>query len=584
MQSLELLAPAKNLVCGKAAIDHGADAVYIGPPAFGARAAAGNSIADIAELCTYAHLYGAKVYATVNTLLHDEELPQALKLIEELAEAKVDAILIQDMRLLNLKSQLSPPISFHASTQCDNRTIQHVKWLYDHGFKRAVLARELSIQEIKAVNQAVPQMELEVFVHGALCVCYSGRCYASEYCYGRSANRGECAQVCRMKFDLLDANGTEIIHQRHLLSLRDLNLSTHISELIEAGAVSFKIEGRLKDVAYVKNVTAAYSQLLNAYIAEHPQEYCRSSRGQCQYTFQPDLNRTFNRGYTTYFLHGRQPSMASFYTPKALGQPVGTVKEIRGQWLTIAGTASFTNGDGLCFFNADKELEGFRVNRVESSRLYPLQMPKSLLPGTPLYRSNDQQMDSILGKTSARRRIPIDMKLRATEQGFALTIDDHTIELSMEHIIAQKSQRERIISELTKLGNTPFECSNIDIPQDFPFFIPASQLATLRRMAVQEYSDKSLKYRDIVVEHRDKSAEFATTPKTNAGANSTLNALPSTLMHCRYCLRYEMGYCVKNGGRKPEWAEPLTLKLADGHIFRLQFDCNNCEMKVMIKE
>ncbi|MBQ9356798.1 MAG: U32 family peptidase [Prevotella sp.] len=579
MQALELLAPAKNLETGIAAIDHGADAVYIGPPAFGARAAAGNSIADIAVLCNYARRFGAKVYATVNTLLHDDELPKAHKLILQLAEARVDAVLIQDMRLYTYaeansrQPSLNQLIPFHASTQADNRTAEKVKQLYDQGFRRAVLARELSVKEIKAIHEAVPDMELEVFIHGALCVSYSGLCYASEHCYGRSANRGECAQVCRMKFDLVDANGTEIVHQRHLLSLRDLNQSAHLAELIEAGAMSFKIEGRLKDVAYVKNVTAAYSQLLNAYIARHPDDYCRASRGQCRYTFQPDLNRTFNRGYTTYFLHGRQPSMASFFTPKAIGQPVGTVKQIQGAWLTVAGTASFANGDGLCYFNDDKELQGFRVNRAEASRLYPLKMPKDLRPGTTLYRSNDQQMENLLSKPSAERKIPIAMKLQATPQGFSLTIDGQTVEMPMEHIMAQKSQRERIISELTKLGNTPYVCTACDIPQDFPYFIPASQIAALRRMAVES------------LEWRVENGEFATAPKTTAAENSkpyTINYKPdSPLMQCRYCLRYEMGYCIRHGGKKPQWTEPLSLRLADGHVFRLEFDCSKCQMNVL---
>ena len=299
MRRLELLSPAKNLECGIAAIDHGADAVYIGAPRFGARAAAGNSIDDIRQLCDYAHQFGAKVYVTVNTIIYDSELEDTQQLLQQLSEAHADAVLVQDMSLL------SSPITLHASTQTDNRTPDKVRWLRSLGFRRVVLARELSADEIAAIHREVPDVELEVFVHGALCVSYSGLCYASQHCFGRSANRGECAQFCRMKFDLIDDEGHVIERQRHLLSLKDLNQSQHLEELVEAGATSFKIEGRLKGLDYVKNVTAYYSDRLNAIIARHPDLYERASRGRCHYTFEPSLSKTFNRGYTNYFLHGR---------------------------------------------------------------------------------------------------------------------------------------------------------------------------------------------------------------------------------------------------------------------------------------
>ena len=320
MTPLELLAPAKNLACGMAAVDHGADAVYIGAQRFGARVAAGNSVEDIRQLCDYAHPYGVRVYVTVNTIIYDDELEETEQLIRQLEEIGVDAILVQDMGVLRMDL---PPIALHASTQTDNRTAGKVRWLRDLGFQRVVLARELSVSEIAAIHQEVPDMPLEVFVHGALCVSYSGLCYASQYCFGRSANRGACAQFCRMRFDLLDADGKELEHQRHLLSLKDMNLSDHLEELIEAGATSFKIEGRLKEVGYVKNVVAAYSQRLDAVIARHPDRYCRASQGHCTYSFTPNLNKTFNRGFTTYFLHGRQPDIFSPDTPKAMGEYVG---------------------------------------------------------------------------------------------------------------------------------------------------------------------------------------------------------------------------------------------------------------------
>ena len=355
MTHLELLAPAKNLECGIAAIDHGADAVYIGAPRFGARAAAGNSVDDIRQLCIYAHQFSAKVYVTVNTIIYDDELEATRQLIAELADAGVDAILVQDMGLLQIPNS-EFRIPFHASTQTDNRTVEKVRWLAGLGFKRVVLARELSVDEIAEIHRQVPDVELEVFVHGALCVSYSGLCYVSQHCFQRSANRGECAQFCRMKFDLLDADGRELEHQRHLLSLKDMNQLQHLEELIVAGACSFKIEGRLKDASYVKNVVAAYSQRLDAIIAKHPDAYGRASKGRVSYSFTPNLKKTFNRGFTTYFLHGRQPDIFSPDTPKAMGEFVGTVKELRRDSFNVAGTASFANGDGLCFINQDHEL------------------------------------------------------------------------------------------------------------------------------------------------------------------------------------------------------------------------------------
>ena len=343
MTPLELLAPAKNLECGIAAIDHGADAVYIGAPRYGARAAAGNSVDDIRRLCDYAHPFGVKVYVTVNTILYDNELEPTRQLLAELTQAGVDAILVQDMAVLQLAEDTG--LCLHASTQTDNRTPEKVRWLHSLGFSRAVLARELSVDDIANIHAEVPDMELEVFVHGALCVSYSGLCYASQYCFRRSANRGECAQFCRMRFSLEDACGEVILRDRYLLSLKDMNQSNHLRELVEAGATSFKIEGRLKDAAYVKNVTAAYSLCLDAIIRQNPEQYCRASLGHCDYTFTPDLKRTFNRGFTNYFLHGRQPGIASFDTPKAIGEFVGTVKEIRSDSFNVAGVASFANGD-----------------------------------------------------------------------------------------------------------------------------------------------------------------------------------------------------------------------------------------------
>ena len=591
MIALELLAPAKDLECGIAAIDHGADAVYIGAQRFGARAAAGNSVDDIRQLCQYAHRFAAQVFVTVNTIIYDDELAATQQLIQQLYEAGVDAILVQDMGILRLSL---PPISLHASTQTDNRTAEKVRWLRDQGFRRVVLARELSVDEISAIHHAVPDMPLEVFVHGALCVSYSGICYASQYCFGRSANRGACAQFCRMKFDLLDADGRELEHQRHLLSLKDMNLSQHLLELIKAGATSFKIEGRLKDVGYVKNVTAAYSKALNAIINKHPDKYCRASRGHCSYTFQPDLQKTFNRGFTTYFLHGRQPDIFSPDTPKALGEYVGKVKELRRDSFNVAGTTSFANGDGLCFFNDNNELEGFRVNRVEGNRLFPQQMPERLRPGMALYRNSDQQFSRILSRPSAERRIPIRLQLGVIPDGFSLSAESATVTISIEHQRAAKPQHENIIRQLSKLGGTIYECSGVDIPADFDFFIPSSLLSDLRHKLVDAL-DRSSSISSPTSLTRSTSKTSPLDPNISNHLSQQLfdsdcqtayelHPDDRPLMQCRHCLRYSLGRCVKHGGQKPDWREPLMLRLGDGRLFRLEFDCKHCQMNVYAED
>ena len=635
MRQLELLAPAKNLECGIAAIDHGADAVYIGAQKFGARVAAGNSVDDIRQLCTYAHQFAAKVYVTVNTVIYDDELEATRQLLDELSAAGVDAILVQDMAVLKmLRNGDCPHVSsvadyrwtvpqLHASTQTDNRTVEKVKWLAGLGFKRVVLARELSVEEIAEIHAQVPDVELEVFVHGALCVSYSGQCYASQHCFGRSANRGACAQVCRMKFDLVDADGRELEHQRYLLSLKDLNQSAHLEELAEAGATSFKIEGRLKDANYVKNVVAAYSQRLDSIIAKHPDKYCRASKGHCTYTFTPNLKKTFNRGFTTYFLHGRQPDIFSPDTPKAMGEFVGTVKEMRRDSFNVAGTATFANGDGLCFINQEHDLEGFRVNRAEGNRLFPQQMPRNLRPGMALYRNNDMEFERLLARQSSVRKIPVTMMLAPTPDGYSLAAEGVTATIQCEHQQAEKPQRDNIIRQLSKLGGTPYECSGVEMPSDFNAFIPSSLLADLRRQLVENIRGERL-------EVRGERLPQTTTPlRTNYPLTSHPSPLTSEypylynianhlaadfygtkeptafelntpsfwrgkgeaplwrgqgeaplLMQCRHCLQYAMGYCVKHGGQKPTYKYPLFLRLGDGRRFRLEFDCKHCQMNV----
>ena len=620
MNYLELLAPAKNLECGMAAIDHGADAVYIGAERFGARADAGNSAGDIKTLCDYAHVFRAKVYVTVNTIIYDDELQDTEKLIWQLYEAGVDAILVQDMGVL--KMQL-PPITLHASTQTDNRTAEKVAWLAAHGFRRVVLARELSLDKISEIHRSVPAVELEAFVHGALCVSYSGQCYASQYCFKRSANRGECAQFCRLKFNLEDADGHTIVSDKHLLSLKDMCRISHIGQMAEAGVTSFKIEGRLKDAAYVKNVTAAYSQKLNEIIRLNPGKYRRASLGKCSYTFTPNLNKTFNRGFTDYFMTGRQADITSFDTPKAIGEYVGKVKEIKGAAFTVAGTAAFANGDGLCFINDKHELEGFRVNRAEGNRIFPLKMPKALRRGTGLYRNNDKAFEDLLSRKSATRKIGISMALSETADGFELTArtaedgllpggtcrEWPAVTVKADKTEALKPQQENINRQLSKLGNTPFECVNVDLrPQDFNYFIPSSTLADMRREVVSML-EKALKDNC-----EDGGGRQTHTPETDGkpvngkqpagsyllnvsnklarsfyedeGMTSVGDAFEirqpagALLMQCRHCLRYSLGHCPKHGGSTAKWHEPLFLRLPDGRRFRLRFDCNNCKMDV----
>ncbi|MBS5894864.1 MAG: U32 family peptidase [Prevotella buccae] len=621
MRTLELLAPAKNLEIGKAAIDHGADAVYIGAPRFGARAAVGNSVNDIRELCRYAHLFGGKVHVTVNTIVYDDELEDTLIMIRDLADAGVDALLLQDMGVAErcLQMQVSDELPrlpvLHASTQCDTRSAEKVRWLQSVGFSRAVLARELSVEEIAAIHRAVPHVELEVFVHGALCVSYSGVCYASQHCFKRSANRGECAQFCRLRFDLLDSNGREIEHQRHLLSLKDMCRIDHLEALADAGACSFKIEGRLKDIDYVKNVVSAYSRRLDELVARRPEEYCRASRGRVEYHFEPNLKKTFNRGFTSYFLHGRQPDIASFDTPKAMGEYVGKVKEMRGNSFNVAGTAVFSNGDGLCFINANRELEGFRVNKAEGNRLYPLKMPHSLRQGMSLYRNNDVAFEKLMAGNTAERKIPLKLFFSITEDGFSLSSEGVEAKIAFAHQPAHRVQTDNILRQLGKLGGTQYVCDEVVIePGADSYFIPSSLLADLRRKLVEELNSRQSLAPALVTEMpvtsvspvvEDASASIVWQPEykrfpylyniSNQAAvkfyegQGMANVTPAfeqketghpLVMQCRHCIRYSLGFCVKRGGERPRWREPLFLALPDGRRFQLEFDCHECQMNV----
>ena len=491
------MAPARDLEVGKAAIDAGADAVYIGAPEFGARQAASNSIEDIAALVKYAHRFGAQVLVTLNTLLHDDEFPRACALAHDLYKVGVDALIIQDLNLLNYDL---PPIRLHASTQCDNRTPEQVLHLQQLGFRRAVLARELSLQDIANINNAILtqdsrfKIELEAFVHGALCVSYSGRCYLSEVLMDRSANRGCCAQLCRQRYDLLDKDGNEIldahgkpIHQRYLLSLQDMDRSLHLAQMIEAGVTTFKIEGRLKDRDYVTNIVAYYRQLLDKIIASNPNLQQASTPSVQTYNFTPNPAKTFHRGQTDYFLHKRTPQMANWDTPKSTGEKIGRVVALRKDAICVQLQPNITlhNGDGICF-----EDKGFAINRVEGEWIYPNQMP-NIQRGTILYRNLDTEF---LRSLQAKRQIPVDIRFEVIPEGYRLTIGEKTTDFGAEHQEANNTQRalQTIIQQLSKLGDTDFAARNIQVinnnqicSEHFPYFIPISQLNLWRRQLTQ---------------------------------------------------------------------------------------------------
>lgn len=602
-RSIELLAPAKNLACGIEAIRHGADAVYMGAPKFGARAAAGNSLDDIAQLVAFAHQYYARVYITLNTILHEEELAETETLIHQLYDIGVDAIIVQDMGITRLNL---PPIPLHASTQMDNRTVEKLRFLADAGFKQVVLARELSLQELSDIHQAVPALSLEVFVHGALCVSYSGQCYVSQACFGRSANRGECAQFCRLPFRLEDATGKTIVRDKHLLSLKDMNRLDQLEALLDAGASSLKIEGRLKDVSYVKNVTAAYRKQLDAIMLRRP-EFRRASSGQTRFEFEPQLNKTFSRGFTDYYLHGRENEVHAFHSPKSLGEEVGHVKEVRSHYILVSSVKSFHNGDGLCYLDEGGKMKGFRVNRVEGNKIYPQEMP-SLKPKTLLFRNFDQDFERQLSKPTAERKIGVCIKLTDTPTGFALNLTDEDnistcLSFEREKEVARTPQIDTLKTQLSKLGNTVFEATEVAVELSGQWFLPASVLADWRRQAVESLERaRRINYPREVAVWKQTSHAFPQQNLTylanvsNTQAQAFYHAhgvqridpayekapIPqAVLMFCKHCLRYSMGWCPSKQGGKSPYKEPYFLVSNDGRRFQLAFDCQACQMKVM---
>jgi collagenase-like PrtC family protease len=602
--ALELLAPAKNLEFGVAAIDHGADAVYIGGPTFGARSSAGNAMADIERLAAYAHRFSAKVLVALNTILSDEELEPARRLAWEAYRAGADALILQDMGLLELDL---PPIQLHASTQTDNRSLEKVRFLEQVGFSQIVLARELTLQQIRTIA-AGSTATLEFFVHGALCVSYSGQCYISHAQSGRSANRGDCSQACRLPYTLADADGHIVAHEQHLLSMKDNDQSANLRALAEAGIRSFKIEGRLKDLSYVKNITAHYRTLLDGVIADLP-GLRRSSSGSSSFTFEPRPEKTFNRGATDYFVNGRQVDIGAFASPAFAGEPIGTVAAVAGDHFVMDSVQEIHNGDGFSYFDSHQELVGMRINRAEGRRLFPLRLPTDLGVGTVLYRNRDQEFERLLERKSAQRKIRVRMRLGESDEGFVLhLVDEDGIAATAEAAHAKEAARQAdgaraaMREHLAKLGNTDFEAVEVEIDLSSAWFIAPAVLNGLRRQAVERlqqarlvayrrptraviadppalYPLNELSYLGNVLNRRARDFYGRHGVRLIADAyEANLEPGAVSLMITKHCLRYSFNLCPKQvPGIRPE---PMTLKQGT-ETLTLRFDCKPCEMHVI---
>ena len=600
---IELLAPARDADIAIAAIDHGADAVYMGASHHGARADATNTLDDVRRACDYAHLFGARIYATVNTLIYDNELREVERLVHGLYDIGVDALIVQDLGLLRLDL---PPIALHASTQCDLRTPEKARFLEALGFSQLVMARELTLDEIAAIRK-VTTMPLEAFVHGALCVSYSGRCAISQVLKGRSANRGECAQLCRLPYDLVDGKGRILVEGKHLLSLRDLSQHDRLEQMMAAGVSSFKIEGRLKDIGYVKNVVAYYRRAIDTIIRRNPERYQRSSFGSTELTFEPSLAKSFNRGFTHYFLDERRPkdgtAMAFIDTPKSQGEYLGRAMRCNGNALTIDTKVPIANGDGLSFTDGNGQFSGARVNRALGSGTVLLRERADIPRGTRIYRTADKAFTDLLAKASATRTISVDASLRYVGNALTLTLDDergnhvtHTIDCDLQ--AAAKPQGDRQIAELAKLGGTIYRLNEAQVPGDV--FIPASLLARLRRETI-ELLDRAHSITRPIGKRRPEDRSYTCPVTALEPADNVANRLseqlyrdhgvtniapaletgtPVTaatpLMHTRYCIRRQLGACLKG---KNANSLPRDLFLKTGTtLLRVTCNCKNCEM------
>lgn len=605
MRKIELLSPAKDLVCGIEAINHGADAVYIGAPRFSARVAAGNEIGDIEKLCNYAHKFGAKVHIALNTILTDSEIQDCEQLINQLYEAGVDVLIIQDLGLLTLNL---PPLELHASTQMDNRTPEKIKMLESLGFNRVVLARELSIPEMAKIRQKT-NIELEAFVHGALCVSCSGQCYLSQAAVGRSANRGACAQLCRLPYSLTDANGNVLVRNKHLLSLKDMNRSDYIEDMIIAGISSFKIEGRLKEVEYVKNVTAFYRQKIDSVLEKLNRE--KSSFGKIIYHFIPNPTKTFHRGKTEYFPSENKNELQQWNTPKSVGQFIGKVEAKKHNYLIINTDNVLNNGDGFLFFDDNDEAKGFRANRVEGNRVFPNEMPK-IAVGQDIFRNYDHNFLKFLKGKSAERKIAIDIEFSETDTGFLFDVTDergcnckYKVMLEKELALHAEQANQQLQKQLSKLGNTHYYLRNFNKKTENSFFIPASLITQWRNEIITVLEEKwqILWHQNRQMFMHSKEFPQLFENKTATYLQNVMNlraelvyqqlgfseiapafekqkpAEKVPLMFCKYCIKYTMGYCTKLNPKNVP-AEPWWLK-SQNLEFMLQFDCKNCEMKLL---
>jgi putative protease len=628
-RGIELLAPARDADIGIAAITHGADAVYIGGPDFGARANAGNTVADIERLCAHAHRFDARIFVTLNTILRDDELEPARRLVWQLYEAGADALIVQDMGLL---LQDLPPIQLHASTQTDIRTPEKARFLQDVGFSQMVLARELDLQQIRAIAAEVREATLEFFIHGALCVAYSGQCFISHAHTGRSANRGNCSQECRLPYTVTDAAGRIVAHDKHVLSLKDNNQSANLRALVDAGIRSFKIEGRYKDMAYVKNATAHYRQLFDALIDADP-GLQRASSGRSTHFFAPDPERNFNRSGTDYFVNGRQQDIGAFDSPKFAGLPLGEVQRVGPDHFDVElndGTGAMHNGDGLTWWDRQGELNGVQVNVAKplggetghgggSWRLWPnepMATLKDLRRHTALYRNRDMSWDRQLDRTSAERRIAVDLRLDETPEGLLLTLtDEDGHSAQAEAALALQPARDAGRAEqalhdgLAKLGGTDFVAREVELAVSQPWFVPAGALNGLRRDAVAAlaatraaarqrlprarpveppvpYPDDALSYLANVYNHAARDFYARHGVKVIAAAYESHQELGEvSLMITKHCVRYSLSLCPKQakgvtGVQGTIRAEPLTLRHGDDTL-TLRFDCKPCEMHVV---
>ncbi|QKJ63528.1 U32 family peptidase [Flavobacterium sp. M31R6] len=609
-KKIEILAPAKDLIHGIAAINSGADAVYVGAPQFGARSNATNSIEDVAALVQYAHLYNVPVFVVMNTILYDNELETCRQMIWKLYDIGVDALIIQDMAIMEMDL---PPIILHASTQANNRDADKMKFLADAGIKRVVLARELNLHQIKEISNAT-DVELEFFVTGALCVSFSGNCYMSVANGERSANRGSCAQNCRLPYNLIDGHGETLIKNTHLLSIKDFDVSNEIPNLVEAGVCSFKIEGRLKDIVYVKNNVSYLRQKLDAFLADND-KYTKASSGKCTYTFDSALNRTFNRGYTDYFVNERHATIGSWESPKSKGQYIGKLIRTVGNAYEIENGHVLNNGDGLCYINENNEADGIYVNKVENGLAYP-NVLKEVKEGTFIYRNNDAAFIKIVEREdSAVRKISTSLLLYENETGFELLATDEDGNVSTVQLVHPKEQtknnqsiEENIKAQLAKTGFTPYTADEITVQFTDNWFLPISKINEMRRTVYEQLSEIRLKNYKREERKIEKTSHLYPETKLDFMYNVS-NKLArkfyerhgvteiekafelqwdpgkSRVMTTKYCIKYELAKCPKyhKDTMEGKLKEPLVLKQGELE-YKLKFNCKPCEMEIWEKD